>query len=190
MKLDIIFYGIFQINLLKKQVNELKILIAVASGQLNDHLKLASIRAKRQTSDGGDNLPVFDRAYGVDLDLKVIKYRIAFKYDSICTKIRYFSILFCILYKKMMIISFQSNLHHYPYGYQKWRSSTPSSIDPNYSQQQQKVGVQNQNNQYNSNPSYQQDSNRKSQSAYAKVRNFTFSNIVEANSCYQSSSTY
>ena len=86
MKLDIIFYGIFQINLLKKQVNELKILIAVASGQLNDHLNLASIRAKRQTSDGGDNLPVFDRAYGVDLDLKVIKYRIAFKYDSICTK--------------------------------------------------------------------------------------------------------
>jgi len=68
-------------------------------------------------------------------------------------------------------------LHHYPYGYQKWRSSTPSSIDPNFSQQQ-KVGVQNQNNQYNSNPSnnqynsisssYQQDSNKKSQSAYAK----------------------
>merc|ERR1719322_564541 len=120
-----------EIHLLKKQVNELKFLISVASGQLNDHLNLASIRTKRQTSDGGDNLPVFDRAYGVDLDLK-------------------------------------SNLHHYPYGYQKWRSSTPSSIDPNYSQQQQKIGDQNQNNQYNSNPSYQQDSNRKSQSAYAK----------------------
>ena len=79
----------------------------------------------------------------------------------------------------MMIISFQSNLHHYPYGYQKWRSSTPSSIDPNYSQQQQKVGDQNQSNQYNSNPSFQQDSNRKSQSAYAKVNDITFSKIVE-----------
>ena len=88
----------------------------------------------------------------------------------------------------MMILSFQSNLHHYPYGYQKWRSSTPSSIDPNYSQQQQKVGDQNQNNQYNSNPSFQQDSNRKSQSAYAKVKDITFSNIVEvfsrSNECF------
>ena len=97
MKVDIIFYGIFQIHLLKKQVNELKFLISVASGQLNDHLNLASIRTKRQTSDGGDNLPVFDRAYGVDLDLKVIKYRIAFKYSSICTKISFYELFFCII---------------------------------------------------------------------------------------------
>ena len=108
MKLDIIFYGIFQINLLKKQVNELKILIAVASGQLNDHLNLASIRAKRQTSDGGDNLPVFDRAYGVDLDLKVIKYRIAFKYDSICTKISYYSYNLKIFFY-IILYSIQNN---------------------------------------------------------------------------------
>ena len=67
----------------------------------------------------------------------------------------------------------QSNLHHYPYGYQKWRSSTPDpnsgSINPNYSQQQ-KVGAQNQNSLYTSNQAYQQDSGSKSQSAYAKVR--------------------
>ena len=68
-------------------MNELKFLISVASGQLNDHLNLASIRTKRQTSDGGDNLPVFDRAYGVDLDLKVFKCRIPFNYYSISTKI-------------------------------------------------------------------------------------------------------
>ena len=98
MKLDIIFYGIFQIHLLKKQVNELKFLISVASGQLNDHLNLASIRAKRQTSDGGDNLPVFDRAYGVDLDLKVIKRRIAFNYYSISTKI--FFLYYFVFYTK------------------------------------------------------------------------------------------
>ena len=104
MKLDIIFYGIFQIHLLKKQVNELKFLISVASGQLNDHLDLASIRAKRQTSDGGDNLPVFDRAYGVDLDLKVIKCRIAFHYYSISTKITIFFCIFCVLYKIMIIL--------------------------------------------------------------------------------------
>ena len=67
-------------------MNELKFLISVASGQLNDHLNLASVRSKRQTSDGGDNLPVFDRAYGVDLDLKVIKCRIPFNYYSISTK--------------------------------------------------------------------------------------------------------
>ena len=102
MKLDIILYGIFQINLLKKQVNELKFLISVASGQLNDHLNLASIRTKRQTSDGGDNLPVFDRAYGVDLDLKVIKCRIAFDYDSISKNIS--SELLCVVYKIMMIL--------------------------------------------------------------------------------------
>ena len=79
-------------------MNELKFLISVASGQLNDHLNLASIRAKRQTSDGGDNLPVFDRAYGVDLDLKVIKCRIAFNYYSISTKI--FFLYYFVFYTK------------------------------------------------------------------------------------------
>ena len=68
----------FQINLLKNQVKELEFLIAVASEQSNKQLNLASIRSKRQTSDSGDNLPVFDRAYGVDLDLKVTKYCIVF----------------------------------------------------------------------------------------------------------------
>merc|ERR1712218_43299 len=109
----------------------------------NDHNQQASIRSKRQAIESGDNLPVFDRAYGVDLKLK-------------------------------------SNLHHYPYGYQKWRSSTPSSIDPNYSQQQ-KAGAQNQNTLYTSNRSVQQDSSRKSQSAYAKrINAFRHSRVSSA----------
>ena len=71
-----IIYYFFQINQLKTELNELKAVVAVANDPLNEHRNHASIRSKRQTSrvkesDNGDNLPVFDRAYGVDLNLKV-----------------------------------------------------------------------------------------------------------------------
>ena len=53
-------------------MDELKAFIAVTYKPSNDHNQQASIRSKRQAIESGDNLPVFDRAYGVDLKLKVI----------------------------------------------------------------------------------------------------------------------
>ena len=69
---------VFQINLLKEEVNALKVRIFLPNLDLNDQ-QHQSIRHKRQTPGSGGNLPqnsgnqpiVYDRAYGVDLDLKV-----------------------------------------------------------------------------------------------------------------------
>ena len=49
-------------------------MIAITNKHSNNDLNHVSDRSKRQTSDSGDNLPVFDRAYGVDLDLKVFEF--------------------------------------------------------------------------------------------------------------------
>ena len=49
-------------------------MIAITNKHSNNDLNHVSGRSKRQTSDSGDNLPVFDRAYGVDLDLKVFEF--------------------------------------------------------------------------------------------------------------------
>ena len=67
-----------QINLLKEEVHALKVRIFIPDTDLNDQ-QHQSIRHKRQTSGNDGNPPqnsgnkpiVHDRAYGVDLDLKV-----------------------------------------------------------------------------------------------------------------------
>ena len=59
-------------------------------------------------------------------------------------------------------------MHHYPYGFQKWRSSTPSTVSQS-NVQSGKIGNENQLNQQNRGVEQQQDANKKLQSAYAKV---------------------
>ena len=72
------------------------------------------------------------------------------------------------------LVIFKSSLHHYPYGYQKWRSSTPNPNDQasannvvNYQSNQIKHQIQ--SNQQTYNTRQNDASSNKLQSAYAKV---------------------
>ena len=74
----------------------------------------------------------------------------------------------------------KSALHHYPFAYNPWRSSTPSSLSSNEIQsnnigntnyvQPNGFGTPSVPKKQSSNLGQQQDFNRKSQSAYAKVK--------------------
>ena len=72
------------------------------------------------------------------------------------------------------LVIFKSSLHHYPYGYQKWRSSTPNPNDQApannvVNDQSNQVKHQRQSNQQTYNTRQNDASSNKLQSAYAKV---------------------
>ena len=79
-----------------------------------------------------------------------------------------------LILNPVTLVIFKSSLHHYPYGYQKWRSSTPNPNDQAsannvVNDQSNQIKHQIQSNQQTYNTRQNDASSNKLQSAYAKV---------------------
>ena len=161
---------------MRNEINELKNKLSIQD-DLSTDKKYPSARQKRQISrgsrtsevpDSGSKPVVYDKAYGVDLDLKV---GIMFKAQNQWIENSHNNTL---ILSPVTLVIFKSSLHHYPYGYQKWRSSTPNPNDQAsannvVNDQSNQIKHQIQSNQQTYNTRQNDASSNKLQSAYAKV---------------------